>query len=117
MYWKNLAACIVPLESCLNCFCGVKFSDSAGLSFLLMCIYMPVSSSPSSFTEYLNTLGEMAGFIPSHHCDVVVIVGDFNVDFVVLMPRCQMILRLIIVYVILTCLWDDVIYIYECDDI
>ena len=61
LYWKSLTACIVPLESCSSHFCGVKFCDSTGLSFLLMCVYMPVSSCPSSFTEYLNTFGEMGG--------------------------------------------------------
>ena len=30
---------------------------------------------------YLNTLGELEGFIASHSCDVNIIVGDFNVDF------------------------------------
>ena len=31
--------------------------------------------------DYLNTLGELQGFIASHHYDVLLIVGDFNVDY------------------------------------
>ena len=44
LYRKSLAAHIVPLESCSNRFCGVKFRDSTGLSFLFVCVYMPSSS-------------------------------------------------------------------------
>ena len=47
---------------------------------------MPSSSCSSSYTEYLNTLGELDRFIYSHDCDAVVIVGDFNVDF----SRCSL---------------------------
>ena len=38
-------------------------------------------SHQSAFSEYLNTLGELQGFISSHQCDVTLVVGDFNVDF------------------------------------
>ena len=91
LYRKTLASCITPLDSCSNRFCGVKFNCSSGLSMLLICVYLPSSSSPSYFTEYLNTLGELDGFIHSCHSDVVVIVGDFNVDF----DRCCQLTRLL----------------------
>ena len=42
LYHKNLASCVVPLESCSNRFCGVRFCDSTGLSILLICVYNPV---------------------------------------------------------------------------
>ena len=29
----------------------------------------------------VNVLGELEAFIGSNHCDINVIVGDFNVDF------------------------------------
>ena len=74
LYRRNLASCVVPLESCSNHFCGVRFRDSTGLSMLLICVYMPSSSSSSLFNEYLNTLGELDGFIHSNQSDVVVIV-------------------------------------------
>ena len=35
----------------------------------------------SSFSDYLNTLGELEGFIESQHCDSTLVAGDFNVDF------------------------------------
>ena len=80
LYRNSLASCITPLDSCSNRFCGVTFNCSSGLSMLLVCVYMPSSSSPSSLSEYLNTLGELDGFIHSYHSDVVVIVGEFNVN-------------------------------------
>ena len=46
-----------------------------------MCSYMPAESHSSSFCEYLNTLGEVKGFIDSLQCDNNIIVGDFNADF------------------------------------
>ena len=35
----------------------------------------------SCYSDYLNTLGELEGFIESQRCDHTVVVGDFNVDF------------------------------------
>ena len=75
LYRKTLASCITPLDSCSNRFCGVKFNCSSGLSMLLICDYLPSSSYPSNFTEYLNTLGE---FIHSCHSDVVVIDYSYS---------------------------------------
>ena len=49
-----------------------------GFTSLLISIYSPADSGPSSYTEYLNTLGELEGF---NHCDNGFVVGDFNVDF------------------------------------
>ena len=44
-------------------------------------IYMPAESHSSTSGEYLNTLGEVEGFIHSMQCDNNIIVGDFNADF------------------------------------
>ena len=100
-------------------FGGVKFNCSSGLSMLLVCVYMPSSSSPSYFSEYLNTLGELDGFIHSYHSDVVVIVGDFNVDF----DRCCQLTNLLCDFMsdhtLCSCdllFKDDVLFTYERDD-
>ena len=119
LYRKSLAAHIVPLESCSNRFCGVKFRDSTGLSFLFVCVYMPSSSCPSSYTEYLNTLGELEGFIYSHHCDVVAVVGDFNVDFDRCNPRAKLLDDFMSDHSLCSCdlpFRDDVMFTYERDD-
>lgn len=42
-------------------------------------IYIPAESA-LFFTDYLNTLGELEGFINSHNCDGIFLIGDFNVD-------------------------------------
>ena len=119
LYRTNLASCVVPLESCSNHFCGVRFRDSTGLSMLLICVYMPSSSSSSLFNEYLNTLGELDDFIHSNQSDVVVIVGDFNVDF----DRCNQITSLLSDFMsdhgLCSCdllFRDDVQFTYEHDD-
>ena len=43
--------------------------------YQFVCIYPILVIMQHS--EYLNTLGELHGFM-SHHCDIVVIAGDFN---------------------------------------
>ena len=42
---------------------------------------MPSQSSSTCYNNYLNTLGEVEGFLDSQRFDYVAIVGDFNVDF------------------------------------
>ena len=42
---------------------------------------MPARSSSTASSEYLNTLGELQGFITSQHFDILLIAGDFNLDF------------------------------------
>ena len=79
LYRKCLTSCIYFLETSSNRFCAVKFCDSTGFTSLLISIYMPADSGPSSYTEFLNTMGELEGF--GNHCDNVFIVGDFNVNF------------------------------------
>ena len=56
IYRKSLGMCITPLISCSDRFCGVKLCDSSGLSFLIVCVYMPAQCSSTSTDEYLNTL-------------------------------------------------------------
>ena len=64
----------------MNRFCSIKLCDSVGTSFLLICVYLPTDFQ-SFFTDYLNTLGELEGFIDSQSFDHILISGDFNVDF------------------------------------
>ena len=87
LYRKCLASCISSLETCSNRFCAVIFCDSTGFTSLLISIYMPADSGPSSYTEYLNTLGELEGF---NDCDNYFVVGDFNVDFDRSSPRSKL---------------------------
>ena len=49
--------------------------------YLMFSVYMPYDSSSSSFTDYLNTLGEIHGLIDANPHSGVFLVGDFNVDF------------------------------------
>ena len=76
----------------LNAFVVLKFSILySGLSHLLISLYMPAACHSSSFVDYLNTLGELQGFLESQQCDVNILVGDFNVDF----DRCSSLTRLL----------------------
>ena len=81
LYRKSYAPCITPISSCSQRFCGVKVLNSSGLSHLLISLYMPAACHTSSFVDYLNTLGELQGFLESQQCDVNILVSDFNVDF------------------------------------
>ena len=42
---------------------------------------MPYEGNVSSFSDYLNTLGEIQGVIDANPHSEIFIVGDFNVDF------------------------------------
>ena len=80
LYRKSLSPYVKTLHTGLNRFCSIKLCDSVGTSFLLICVYLPTDFQ-SSFTDYLNTLGELEGFIDSQSFDHIFISGDFNVDF------------------------------------
>ena len=38
-------------------------------------------SITSCYNEYINTFGEIEGFVGSQEYDHIVVAGDFNVDF------------------------------------
>ena len=82
LYRKSLSSCVTPLHTSSNRFCAIKLCDISGSSILLVNVYLPSESVASCFSEYLNTLGELEGFIESQQCDYTLIGGDFNVDFV-----------------------------------
>ena len=61
LYRKSLSTSISFVDSCSGHFCSVKLCDSSGLSYLLVCVYMPTSYTPNAYNVYLNTLGELEG--------------------------------------------------------
>ena len=81
LFRKSLSSCIAPLCCDSNRFCGIRLIDSCGVSYLLVCVYMPSDLHLSAYCDYIQILGELEVFISMHNCDVNVIVGDFNVDF------------------------------------
>ena len=78
LYQGCLSSCF-PLRILVLIFCGVKLSDTNGLTYLFVSVYMPKFYDPTSCDNYLN--GELEAFIGSNQCGINVIVGDFNVDF------------------------------------
>jgi hypothetical protein len=62
-----------PLDTCSDRFCGIRLCDMSGLSYLLISVYMPTDYGPVSYGDYLNTLGELEGFIDSQNCDVTIL--------------------------------------------
>ena len=51
-------------------------------SLLLICVYLPTNyGTTQSYDQYLESLGELKGFIDSQVFDNIIIAGDFNVDF------------------------------------
>ena len=81
VYRKSLSSCITPLVTCSDHLCAVKILESTGLSLLMVSLHIPADCAPSAFNEYLNTLGELEGFLESQQCDISILVCDFNVDF------------------------------------
>ena len=74
---------------------------------------MPADSCPSSYTEYLNTLGEC------NHCDNVFVVGDFIVDFDRSSSRYKLLCELVFNLGLASCdlsFHDDIKFTYERDD-
>ena len=77
---------------------------------------MPADSGPSSYTEYLNTLGELEGF---NDCDNYFVVGDFNVDFDRSSPRSKLLCEFMSNLGLFCCdlsFRDEVKFTYERDD-
>ena len=41
LFRKSLSSCIAPLCFDSNRFCAIRLIDSCGVSYLLVCVYMP----------------------------------------------------------------------------
>ena len=67
---------VSPIATGSNRFCAVEFRDSGAVSYLVVCVYMPAFVDSSSHMEYLNTVGELQGFIDAQQFDMLIIVGD-----------------------------------------
>ena len=63
LYRKSLSSCITPLDTNSDHLCGIKLCDLSGVSYLLICVYMLTDCGPMSYSDYLNTLGDLEGFI------------------------------------------------------
>ena len=81
LFRKSLSSCIAPLCCDSNRFGTVRLIDFCGVSYLLVCVYMPSDLHLLAYCDYIQILGELEVFISIHNCDVNVIVDDFNVDF------------------------------------
>ena len=80
LYRKSLLSSVSPVVTCSSRFCAVKIVDSNAISYLVVCVYMPGYINSSSHLDYLNTIGELQGFLDVQNY-VLIIIGDFNVDF------------------------------------
>ena len=78
---KCLSLAISRLPTSSNRFCAITVRTSDGKSYRMFCVYMPYDRHPSSFTNYLNTLGEIHGLIDANPNSGILLIGDFNVDF------------------------------------
>ena len=81
LYRKSLSQYITTHRSISKRFCSVTI-NSPQQSILLICVYLPTNYGTSqSSDQFLESLGELKGFIDTQVYDKVVIAGDFNVDF------------------------------------
>ena len=81
LYRKSLSLSISLIPVSSNRFCAIKVSTLDGGTLLMFCVYMPYENHLSSFTDYLNTLGEIQGLLDAHSHTGIFLIGDFNVDF------------------------------------
>ena len=81
LFRKSLSSSIIPLCTNSNRLCAVRLQELSGSSVLFVCVFLPSESAMSCYSDYLNTLGELEGFIESQQCNHTIVVGDFNVDF------------------------------------
>ena len=81
LYRKWLAPCITRHELNSNRFCSITI-DSNSFKSLLICVYLPTNYNSSQSNDYfLETIGELKGYVNSMFFDNLIIAGDFNVDF------------------------------------
>ena len=73
LHRKNLSTCTTPLVTCSDRFCAINI---CGLMTLLIYVYMPAERRSSFFSDYLNTVGEIEGFVDTQQCDVNQLVGS-----------------------------------------
>ena len=67
LYRKFLLPYVKILNTYSKRFCAIELSGSSD-SFLIICVYLPSECAPSS-SDYLNTLGELDGFIESQNAN------------------------------------------------
>ena len=113
---------LLPFVSMINCvsdrFVALKIRDSQGLSYLFISIYMP-SFPLHPYSAYLDTLGELEGFLDSVNYDYVIIAGDFNVDFCRASPVNSLLLDFITsndLCCVDRAFQDNILFTYESDD-
>ena len=51
LYRKSLSTSICFVDACSDRFCSVKLCDSSGLSYLLVCVYMPTSYTSNKLLD------------------------------------------------------------------
>ena len=76
IYHKSLLSSICPIVIGSKRFCALKICDSGTVSYLVVCVYMPGFVDSSSYLEYLNTIGELQGYIDSQQFDVLLVVSE-----------------------------------------
>ncbi len=82
LFRKSLAASINTLQTDSKRFCALKLIDSDNTELLLINVYLPTDYGTSeSYSDFLQFLGELEGFIDTQSFDNIAIIGDFNVDF------------------------------------
>ena len=73
-----------PVVSKRFCFRGIALAD--GRSLLLVCVYFPYDNGlADDIYKFGAVLSELESFLESRKYNLLAIMGDFNVDFAVLM--------------------------------
>lgn len=80
-YRQDLTSKISICQVSSRRFCAIRLKMCDSETLLLVCVYLPYDTGLTSVNqEYIETLGELVGFLDSQEYDDLAIVGDFNTD-------------------------------------
>ena len=75
LYRKTLSLTVSPLSLSSNRLYAIRINTHSGKSYLFLNVYMPYEGNVSSFSDYLNTLGEIQGVIDANpHSEILLSV-------------------------------------------
>ena len=81
LFRKWLSPYITRHAITIKRFCGLTINSNTS-KVLLICVYLPSNYNTSQSNDlYLETLGELNGFVNSLTFDKIIIAGGFDVDF------------------------------------
>jgi len=82
IFWRNnMSVCVDQVDTNNSRICAVHMYDNTGINFLLVNVYMPFVSTDDAYDEFCVVLSIVEHLTELHPDAVLILGGDFNVDF------------------------------------